>query len=158
DLDVVRAGQDAEAARTAMLASDEALRRAREQLGAAVGVPEELAVDVDHVRGVRGADLGCRSVNGLEERADIAAADEPVAAADRAVDAQTKSTLPTLGARVLVDYTNVDRGPVPPVTVLAQGVLTVPLFDDSRYGAIAAARADRERATETRQRAKRDAV
>jgi outer membrane protein TolC len=107
-LDTMHALQDKEIARASIVSSNEAVRRAREALGIAIGVPQQVGVSPEFdlngletsVRAV------CRSVATSEERADL------VGARTRAVVAQRKVTdaryqyIPTLTAESTLAWTS----------------------------------------------------
>ncbi|MET0401818.1 MAG: TolC family protein, partial [Cystobacter sp.] len=75
-LDVVRVRQDVEVARQALISGDEQLRRTREALGLAVGLPEEIGVEPGfQLQGlVEEALSECAPLRSAGERADVEAA------------------------------------------------------------------------------------
>jgi outer membrane protein TolC len=136
-LDVVRAEQNAEDARTALIEGDETLREAREALGLALGTTVETGVDPTfNIDGVA-ADVmrSCRAVEGIEERPDVAAARTQLEVAKRNLREVWLGFLPTLtGESVVSATTSVPIG-FPNPTWNIQALLTVPLWDGgTRYG------------------------
>ncbi len=98
ELDVVRARQDVAVARAALISGDEQLRSAREALGLAFGVGEQVGVQ----RGFRLDGLldelraQCRPLGGSERRADEEAAQTQVESARLRTAQARASRLPTL--------------------------------------------------------------
>jgi len=79
-LDVVRAQQDVESARATLVTGDENARQAREALGVALGVPEDVSVagDLDVLTLANQVLAQCRAASSIEERPDVIAARERV--------------------------------------------------------------------------------
>jgi outer membrane protein TolC len=147
-LDVVRADQDVASARATLVTGDESLRKAREALGLAVGLPEQIGVpsgvNIDEV--VSSATRTCPALNDLHERADIAAAQKKLEVADRNVENVKLSFLPTLSASSTFATTSQGSALVP-TTWNIQAVLSVPIWDGGvRYGNLRSARALRDEA------------
>src|SRR5690606_27913676 len=86
-LDVIRARQDVETARATLVSGDEALRQAREALGLALGLPDQVGVppNVDLNGLEASARASCRASGSIDERADIAALRGNVEIAERMV-------------------------------------------------------------------------
>lgn len=146
ELDVVRTRQDVALARAAVVAGDEELRRAREALGLALGVDADVSVG-DALAGdalLTALAARCRPLRG-EPRADLAAAEEDVAAA-RARRAEARAGyLPTVDlVTTLAAYTTADPAPahVPSWTVAL--VLDLPLWEGGLRKAVIAERAAAE--------------
>jgi len=114
-LDVVRVQQDVESARTTLVTGDESLRKAREALGLAVGIPTEVGVPTNiQVGGLeRDATNSCRATATIDERADIRSARAKVNYQDRLVTDVWLQFLPTLVAQTTVSTTSVPTGITP---------------------------------------------
>jgi outer membrane protein TolC len=143
-LDVVRAEQNAANARAALVTGDETLRQAREALGLALGLPEEIGVAPDvNIDGLAQSALtSCHVVQQIDERADVAAARTRLDVAKRNLRNVAFQFLPTVGATsTLLAISPANTGPPNP-TWSVQGILTVPLWDGgARYGLLRNARA-----------------
>jgi outer membrane protein TolC len=136
-LDVVRARQDVEAARATLVAGDESLRQAREALGLALGVPEQVGVppSVDLSGLEASARSACRQSPNIDDRADIAALRGRVELAHRARNDVKYQFSPTVDLRSNVATTTANTGLAPNTTWNVQAVLTVPFFEGgARYG------------------------
>ena len=149
-LDVVRADQDVAAARTLLVTGDESLRKAREALGLALGLPEQIGVPkemkIDEV--TKSAAMSCPPVESLVDRPDIAALRKRIEVADRGVKNVELSFLPTLTATSNLGTTTQDTGASPTTTWNVQAVLTIPIWDGgARYGALRTARVNRDEAS-----------
>jgi outer membrane protein TolC len=150
-LDVVRGDQDVASARAAIVTGDESLRKAREALGLALGVPEQVGVSkdikVDDVAAE--AERTCPRLTNLAERADLAAAQKKVEVANRNVRNVELNFLPTIGAQSTFASTTANLGGnTPRTTWNVTAVLTIPIWDGgARYGALGNARALREQST-----------
>lgn len=138
-VDLVRTRQDVEAARALLVTGDESLRQAREALGLALGLPEQVGVRPD----ARLDELAttaqgtCKPVGSLEDRPDLAAlrAREGVAERQR-TDAKLQFS-PTVDVRSTLGTTTIDTGAIPNTTWNLQAVLSVPIWDGgARYGAL----------------------
>jgi outer membrane protein TolC len=161
-LDVLRADQDVSSSRAAIVSGDEALRKAREALGLAVGLPEQVgvshAINIDAVTAE--AERSCPRLKDLGERADIAAAQQRAVVAERNVANVERSFLPTLNAQSTLSSTTADVGSgTPRTTWNVSAVLSIPIWDGgARYGALRSARALREEATLQVEAARRGAT
>jgi outer membrane protein TolC len=161
-LDVLRADQDVSASRAAIVSGDESLRKGREALGLALGMPEQVgvsrAINIDAVAAE--AERSCPRLKDLGERADIAAAQQRALVADRNVANVERSFLPTLSAQSSLASTTAELGSgTPRTTWNVTAVLSVPIWDGgARYGALRSARALREEATLAVESARRGAT
>lgn len=148
-LDVVRARQDVEVARATLVAGDESLRQAREALGLAIGLPEQVGVppNVD-LNGLEAdAKSVCKPARTIDERPDVAALHERAEVGRRLVTDAKLQFSPTVDVRSGVNTTTVDTGAAPNTTWNIQAVLTVPIWDGGvRYGNLRDARAQQEAA------------
>lgn len=160
-LDVVRARQDVEVTRATLIAGDEALRQAREALGLALGVPEQVGVppSVD-LNGLEASTrTACKQAPNLDERPDIAALRERAAIAHRLVNDTKYQFAPTVDVRSTIGTTTIDTGAAPNTTWNVQAVLTVPIWDGGlRYGNLRDARAQETIADQKVEAAKRQAT
>ncbi|QRK12406.1 TolC family protein [Archangium violaceum] len=137
-LDVIRLRQDAESARLAVVSGDESLRQARDTLGLVLGQEQPVGLS----RGVSLEELlqrgqqECRRVEGVEARADVAAARARLEAAERNVSAAQAQYWPTLDAQSTALALTVDPGfaRVPVWNIGA--VLSVPLYAGGGRGAL----------------------
>lgn len=136
-LDVVRARQDVEASRTTLVAGDESVRQAREALGLALGLPEQVGVppNVD-LNGIEAsARSSCKPAATIDDRPDIAALRERSEIARRLVNDAKYQFAPTVDVRSTVGTTTINTGAAPNTTWNVQAVLTVPIWDGGvRYG------------------------
>jgi outer membrane protein TolC len=162
-LDVIRAQQDVETARATLVTGDESLRQAREALGLALGLPQQVGVTKDvNLDGLVKAALDtCKAADSVEDRADVAAARTRVDAAKRRVDDVYYLFLPTLNAQSTASY----DAPIPSSagsTVSSWNigaVLTVPLWDGGvRYGTLRQNRALEDEARQTLESTRRQAT
>jgi outer membrane protein TolC len=100
-LDVLRLEQDVASARSTIVSGDENLRQAREALGLAIGVaepygvPQEMNLDTF----ARESEQACRKINSLDERSDIAVANERITLARRGIEDVRRQYYPTLDLR-----------------------------------------------------------
>jgi multidrug efflux system outer membrane protein len=143
-LDVVRARQDVETSRATLVAGDEALRQAREALGLALGIPEQVGVPstVDMNGLESSARASCKPARNIDERPDVATLHEQAAVAHRLVNDAKLQFAPTVDVRSGVATTTIDTGAAPNTTWNIQAVLTVPIWDGGvRYGNMRDARA-----------------
>ena len=148
-LDVVRADQDVSAARATLVTGDESLRKSREALGLAVGIPEQVGVPpgvkLDDV--IANAERTCPRLETLAGRADILAQQKRIEVADRNVHNVELSFLPTLGATSNFATSSLNNGSGPPSTWNIAAVLSIPIWDGgARYGALRNNRALRDEA------------
>ena len=136
-LDVVRARQDVESARAVLVAGDESLRRAREALGLALGLPEAVGVTAGvSIDGLEAATrASCPAVPTLLERPDLRASKTQTVLAHRFVNDVKNQFFPIITLQSNVASTTIDTGPAPNTTWNVLGVLTVPIWDGgARYG------------------------
>jgi outer membrane protein, multidrug efflux system len=147
-LDVDRADQDVSAARAQVITGDEALRQAREQLGAALGSPIPMAVpgDLDLANFEAAVARTCQLNDDIERRSDVAAARIRIEIAKRTVtdaDLQVAPTL-SLGSQGIA-ATATALGPLN--TWAVQASINLPLYDGGlRDGARKDAKAALEQA------------
>jgi outer membrane protein TolC len=160
-LDVVRAKQDVEASRATLVAGDESVRQAREALGLALGIPEQVGVppNIDMSGFEASARSSCKAAPNLDERPDIAALRERATVAHRLVNDVKYQFSPTVDLRSSVGTTTVDTGAAPNTTWNVQAVLTVPIWDGGiRYGNLRDTRAQEAIAGEKLEAARRQAA
>jgi outer membrane protein TolC len=162
-LDVVRAQQDVETARATLVTGDEALRQAREALGLALGLPQQIGVTRDlKMDGlVQSAIDSCKVAPSVEQRADVAAARVRLQVAKRNVDNVYYQFLPTVGASSTVAYSTLYAGIPGEATTTWNilGILTVPLWDGGlRYGSLRQMRALEDEALQTLESLRRQAI
>jgi multidrug efflux system outer membrane protein len=160
-LDTVRAEQDVAVARSALVSGDETLRRARDTLGLALGSTEPWGVLPDvSLNGLEGSVRAtCGPTDGVEQRADLAAAERQTVVARRNVDdvwlqfAPTVDLVSTMSASSAIFANGLHEA------WSITGVLTVPLFDGGvRYGALRDTRAQADEASQRWESARRNAV
>jgi outer membrane protein TolC len=148
ELDIDRAQQDVAAARALLINGDEALRQAREALGQALGsaTPHAARAELDLEGFERSVASTCRVAEAIERRADVAAAGQRVAIAQRQIEDAELQFAPSLAVGSTAAYASaVTLGPR--TTWAVGATLTVPLFDGgARYGALRDARAAAEQA------------
>lgn len=160
-LDVVRARQDVEASRTVLVAGDETLRQARESLGLALGLPEQVGVPptVD-LNGLEAdARKACKQAPNVDERPDVAALRGRAELAGRAHNDVKYQFSPTVDIRSAINTTTIDTGAAPNTTWNVQAVLTVPLWEGgARYGALRTTTAEQVQAQERHEAARRTAI
>jgi len=136
-LDVIRSRQDVEVARATLVAGDETLRQARESLGLALGLPEQIGVppDVD-ISGLEAdARSSCRPASTVDERPDVAALRTRAMVAHRQINDVKYQFAPTVNLQSGLATTTVDTGAAPNTTWNVQAVLQVPLWEGgARYG------------------------
>lgn len=145
-LDVVRAEQDVDAARAAVVSGDEAARDDREALGLALGVSEPVGaapgMNIDGL--VNDTGTGCRLVGTVENRADLRALRTRVDIAARGVKDVWYQFSPTVDFESTLTASN-DALAIPPVTWNIAGVLTIPIWDGgARYGELRQAKAQKD--------------
>ena len=145
-LDTLRAEQNAEDARAAVVAGDEVLREAREALGLALGVPEETGVapgiNLDAIGGQ--VMTSCQAVRSIEDRPDVAAAGKELEGSKRALRNVWFGFLPTVtGSSTAYASTSMPVG-FPNPTWDLQALLTVPIWDGgTQYANLRTARRHR---------------
>jgi outer membrane protein TolC len=160
-LDVVRAQQNAANARATLVSGDEVLREAREALGLALGIPEEIGVaqGVDMAGLTQSAIASCRTVLDVDERADVAAAHTKLTIAKRNLRNVWYSFLPTVGAQSTVAGSSPVSVGYPNPTWNIQAILSIPLWDGgARYANLRNARAAEDIAGQQLEALKRQAV
>jgi outer membrane protein TolC len=159
-LDVVRAQQNAANARATLVTGDESLHEAREALGLALGVPEEIGVSptVDVGGLAKDAAGTCRIVASVDDRSDVAAARTQLEVAKRNLNNVWYTFIPTVTAQsTLAAVTPVGAYPNPTWNI--QGVLQVPIWDGgTRYGNLRNARAAQDIAAQQLEALKRQAI
>ena len=146
-LDVDRADQDVESARSLLVSGDETLRRAREALGVSLGSRTAVSApgDLDLVRFEDAVAQTCRLNADIERRPDVVAARERAEVAERTVHDAELQFSPWIALDAAAQYTN---APVlsPNGTFALEGVLNVPIYDGSRFAALRDAKAALEQA------------
>jgi multidrug efflux system outer membrane protein len=161
-LDVVRAEQNAANARATLVSGDESLREAREALGLALGVAEEVGVAHDvNVNGLaENALSSCRPVKDVDERPDIASARTSLDVAKRNLRNVYYQFLPTLNAQSTATwFSPAPSFGTPDPTWSIQGILQVPWFDGGvRYGNLRYARAAEDIAAQNLESLRRQAI
>jgi outer membrane protein TolC len=160
-VDVARARQDVDAARATLVNGDEMLRQAREALGLALGIPEQVGVSPDaRLEGLEaGARGACPELDSLELRPDLAAARKRIEVAQRNVTDVNEQFLPTIAAESVLSTTTLDTGALPRTLWNIQGVLTIPIWDGgARYGMLRNARALEDAAQQQYTGARRSAL
>ncbi|MEZ4359221.1 MAG: TolC family protein [Kofleriaceae bacterium] len=131
ELDVLRARQDVALARSAVIAGDEQLRVARESLGLAVGVEEQVGVTPELRLDELLVELQaqCRPLAPGERRADAEAAAAAVDAARQRTAQARASKLPTLFASSSLFALTTDPGAARVASWSIGAVLSVPLWE-----------------------------
>ncbi|MBX3189373.1 MAG: TolC family protein [Labilithrix sp.] len=160
-LDVVRARQDVEAARATLVAGDETLRQAREALGLALGLPQQVGVPPDaDISGLeKDARATCRAAGNVDERPDVAALRTRVEVAHRGVDDVKYQFAPTINLQSGVSTTTVNTGVAPNTTWNVQAVLSVPIWEGgARYGNLRDAHAQEAIAAQRLEAGRREAT
>ncbi|HEY2514220.1 MAG TPA: TolC family protein [Polyangiaceae bacterium] len=159
-LDVVRAQQDVESARTTLVTGDESLRKSRESLGIALGIPTEVGVVHDlKIDGLeRDAVAQCRTAS-LEKRADILALKEKLHVAERNIDDVWLQFAPTVNAQSNVADTSQAIYASQSVTWNIVGTLSIPIWDGGfRYGELRDMRAQADVARQNLELSRRQAL
>jgi outer membrane protein TolC len=160
-LDVVRAQQNAANARATLVSGDESLREAREALGLALGIPEEVGVAHDvNIDDLAKTAMGtCHVVPDVNDRPDVAAARTNLEVAKRNLRNAYFQFLPTLTAQSTLSSTGQPLNGFPNTTWNLLGILSVPLWDGGlRYGTIRAARAAEDIAQQNLEALRRQAI
>jgi len=159
-LDVLRTRQDVAAARSTLVAGDETLRQAREALGLALGVPEQVSVTAGmNMRGLeQQARDTCTPAESIDQRPDVAALRARAEVARRGItDAKTQFA-PSVDVRSTVATTTIDTGAAPNTTWNIQALLSVPIWDGgARYGSLKDAHAQHEAALQSLEAGRRKA-
>jgi outer membrane protein TolC len=160
-VDVVRAQQDVESARTTLISGDEALRKSRETLGLAMGLSTQVGVARDIRIEVFESDArrACRSVGTVDDRSDVLAQQKRVVAARRQIDDVWLQFAPQLAAQGSASELDTSApGGSSVKTWSIEAVLTVPIWDGgARYGALRNARAVADEAAQTLEADRRQA-
>ena len=160
-LDIVRAQQNAANAKATLVAGDETLRQAREALGIALGIPEEIGVAASlRIDGFATDALrACRVVDDVTERPDIASARTNLEVAKRNLRNVWFSFLPTITGQAALSGTSVVPQGYPNPTLSIGAVLTVPIWDGgTRFANVKNARAAEDIALQTLDGLKRAAI
>jgi multidrug efflux system outer membrane protein len=143
ELDVDRAQQDVQAARSVLIGGDESLRRAREALGQSLGSPSAIAApgNLDLTEFEMAVARTCHLNADIERRPDVAAARTRVDIADRAVHDAELQFSPSLGVEAQASY-SAEPVLAPNTVVALEGVLNVPIFEGgARFAALRDAKA-----------------
>jgi multidrug efflux system outer membrane protein len=160
-LDVVRAKQNAAAARASLVNGDEALRQAREALGLTLGIPAETGVAPGlNVDGLTDDALrSCRLVDSIDKRPDVAAARVNLEVARRNTRNTWYSFLPVVTGTSSLSATTAVPAGYPNPTWSVGAALSVPIFDGgTRLGQIKSQRAAEEIAAQALESLRRQAV
>jgi outer membrane protein TolC len=147
-LDAMRAEQDVDAARAAVVTGDESVRQAREALGLALGIAEPVGaspgLNIDGL--VSDTGTGCKLVSNVDDRADLRALRTQVDIAARGVKDVWYQFSPTVAFDSTLASSN-DALAIPGTTWNIAGVLTIPIWDGgARYGELRQARAEKDEA------------
>lgn len=157
-LDIVRAEQDVTLASNTIIQGNESLRRARESLGLALGedVPYSVAPNIS-LNAIEGSVRAMCRIGKPEERADVMAAQKQLSVNQRQINETRLGFLPTASidaslttgtSQQSVQYTipglPLQEQPTNRTYVWSiRAVISIPLFEGSRYGELAANRAAR---------------
>ena len=147
-LDVVRAEQDVDAARAAVVSGDESARQDREALGLALGIAEPIGaaqgLNIDGL--VNDTGTGCKLVGTVDERADLRVLHTNVDIAARGVKDVWYQFSPVVTLQSTLASSN-DALAIPATTWNIEGVLTIPIWDGgARYGELRQAKAQKDEA------------
>ena len=137
-IDVLRIEQEVSLARAQVVATNDGVLRAREQLGAALGTSEPYGVTPNIKLDALAADArsACRPTADVTQRADVRAAEASVSVARRAEEGVSKTYWPTVDAVSSLTYWS-PESPInnEHVTWSVGGVLSWTLYDGGlRYG------------------------
>ncbi|MFL5347128.1 MAG: TolC family protein [Hyalangium sp.] len=146
-LDVVRVQQDAETARGAVVSGDETLRKAREALGLALGLPQAvgLAQSAPLQAVFAQARRDCRQLEALDNRPDLAAARSRLTVAERGVTQVQTEYAPTLALQSSTTAITVGPGTAQVPSWNLAAALVLPFWDGgAREGRLRQARAQLE--------------
>jgi outer membrane protein TolC len=160
-LDVVRAEQNVANARASLVSGDETLREAREALGLALGLPEEVGVPPDmNIDGIAASAMAtCKAVPSVDDRPDVAAAHVALDVAKRNLRNVYYQFLPTINAQSTLAATSVPATAFPNPTWNIVATLSVPVFDGGvRYGNLRNARAAQDIAAQQLEALRRQAI
>ena len=146
-LDVIRVRQDVSVARAALISGDEQLRRTREALGLALGLPEEVGVSKGFVLDglVSETEQICHRIEGIEQRPDLVAAQENAIAARESTRQASAGYLPALGLTSNLTAVRTNPGPARFATWSIGAVLSVPLWEGGSRGGLVTERAGIEK-------------
>ena len=129
-LDVLRAEQDTDAARAAVVSGDETTRQNREALGIALGLAEAVGaapgINIDGL--VKDTGTGCKLVGTIDDRADLRASRMQVDIAARGEKDVWYQFSPTVTFLSTLAASN-DALAIPSTTWNVQGILSIPLWD-----------------------------
>jgi outer membrane protein TolC len=147
-LDVVRAEQDVDSARAAVVSGDEAARQDREALGLVLGIAEQVGaapgLSIDGL--VSDTGTGCKLVGTVDDRADLRSLRTDVDIAARGVKDVWYQFSPTVNFQSTLSASN-DALAIPSTTWNIEGVLTIPIWDGgARYGELRQAKAQKDEA------------
>jgi outer membrane protein TolC len=158
-LRLLRFEQDVALARATVVAGDEALMRAREALGLALGQSEPWGVSrlVTVADVVQLLQTTCKHVT-LDERSDVRAARTEVDIAERQVTDALLQTVPTADVFTTVTGSTVELQNREHLTWVIGASLTVPFYDGGiRYGTMHRAEAEAEQSRTLLEETKRQA-
>jgi outer membrane protein, multidrug efflux system len=163
-VDVLRAEQEVASNRSDVVQADESVRRAREDLGLALGYPEAWGVAANiNVNGIAAdAKAVCAPVASPEDRSDVRAAKLNVEVSERSAESVNYGLAPTVDVVSDFSYTTDPRS-ARPVLWSIGAVLTIPIYDGGRLGSekdlnVASANIARQQLTESTRRARLEAV
>jgi outer membrane protein TolC len=136
-LDIRRAEQDVESARSQVVNGDETMRQAREALALAVGMTGQVGVGgaVDLARLESDANQICGVVATVDERADVRSQAKKLEITERGIDDVKAQFLPTVSLQSAFGTSASTVTVQAPTTWSVTGVLNVPIWDGgNRYG------------------------
>lgn len=158
-LDLARTRQDVEVARQSLISGDEQLRRTREALGLALGIPEGVGVSPNfQLQGlVAQTQAGCAPLKSVDERPDLVAANAQLESSRDSRRQASAGYLPTLGVTSnLLAYTT-EPGPGRVSTWNIAAVLSVPIWEGGLRGGLIRERTGVEKQAEASlERTRRD--
>ncbi len=159
-LDVLRAQQDAAAARAQIVGGDEALRRSREALGLALGFQHEVGVSQNiSLDDLEASTRNACAPGALEQRADIVSARKQAEVSQRSVHDVRLQFSPTANLISQTDFSSEEMMNRKHTAWSIMGVLTVPIWDGGvRYGLLRDAQAQQQQAQERLTAARRAAT
>lgn len=134
-VDVLRAEQEVASSRSQLVTGDEALRRAREALGMALGFPEAwgVAPDIKVDQLASDARTVCSPIQAPDQRSDVRSARMNLDVSERNVSSPSYGRAPSLDLVSNLDYNSPSQ--IRPVTWSIGAVLSVPIFDGGQLGA-----------------------
>lgn len=134
-VDVLRAEQEVATSRAGLVTGDEALRRAREALGMALGFPEAwgVAPDIKVDQLATDARAVCSAIQAPEQRSDVRSAQMNVQVSERNISSPSYGQAPSLDLVSNLDYTSPSQ--LRAVTWSIGAVLSVPIFDGGQLAA-----------------------